>query len=33
MGLIVYLAVRIHFYFIGYLATDGIMPYTFFWNE
>lgn len=31
--LLIYLVVRIHFYFIGYLATDGIMPYNFFWND
>ena len=33
VALMVYLVVRIHFYFIGYLATDGIMPYNFIWNE
>lgn len=31
--LLIYLVVRIHFYFIGYLVTDGIMPYNFFWND
>lgn len=25
--------IRLHIYFIGYLSTDGIMPYTFFWNS
>lgn len=24
--------IRLHTYFIGYLSTDGIMPYMFFWN-
>lgn len=31
--MLIYLVVRIHFYFMGYLATDGIMPYNFFWND
>lgn len=31
--LMVYLVIRMHLYFKGYLATDGIMPYTFFGNE
>lgn len=30
---VVWLFVRLHIYFIGYLAADGIMPYYFFWNE
>ena len=30
--LFMYLVVKIHFYFIGYLGSDAIMPYTFFWN-
>lgn len=29
----VYLIIRIHLYFVGYLATDGIMPYNFIWND
>lgn len=28
-----YLLIRMHFYFIGYLAVDQIMPYAFFWDE
>lgn len=28
-----WLTFRVHFYFLGYLAPDGIMPYYFFWNE
>lgn len=31
--LLAYLTIRIHLYFIGYLAADGIMPYNFFWDE
>lgn len=31
--LFVFLLMKIHMYFIGYLASDGIMPYYFFWNE
>lgn len=29
----VWLIVRLHLYFVGYLSADGIMPYYFFWNE
>lgn len=31
--LMVYLIIKIHLYFVDYLATDGIMPYNFVWNE
>lgn len=31
--LVIFAAIRIHFYFVGYLATDGIMPYNFIWNN
>ena len=29
----IWLFLRIHIYFVGYLSLDGIMPYYFFWNE
>ena len=31
--LVFFLLVRVHFYFIGYLAVDGIMPYSFVWDD
>lgn len=31
--LFVFLLFKIHMYFVGYLASDGIMPYYFLWNE
>ncbi|SFW17047.1 EpsG family protein [Prevotellaceae bacterium HUN156] len=31
--LMIFAAIRIHFYFVGYLASDGIMPYDFVWNN
>lgn len=31
--LFMYLAIRIHLYFVNYLDGDGIMPYNFLWNE
>ena len=30
---VMWLLLRLHIYFIGYLSTDGIMPYNFFWSE
>lgn len=30
---VVWLLLRFHIYLTGYLASDGIMPYYFFWNE
>lgn len=32
LGMIAYVIVRVHFYFIGYLWLDGIMPYKFIWD-
>lgn len=29
----IWVILRIHIYFVGYLSLDGIMPYYFFWNE
>ena len=31
--LILFVIIRVHFYFKGYLAIDGIMPYNFIWND
>ncbi len=31
--MLLYVFVRLHFYFIGYLSSDGIMPYNFIWNN
>lgn len=31
--LIFYMIVRTHYYFVGYLSLDGIMPYNFIWND
>ncbi len=31
--LLLYAIVRIHYYFVGYLSLDGIMPYNFIWND
>lgn len=30
---VIWLLIRLHIYFMGYLSSDGIMPYCFFWNE
>lgn len=32
-AILIYLAIRVHLYFVGYLAPDAIMPYYFFWND
>lgn len=31
--LVLYAIVRTHYYFMGYLSLDGIMPYNFVWSE